>query len=776
MVTMIKIKTACAVALIWMAITTAVALIPGVSPWIATPFVLIGLVFVIGTLFAINLTITPGEPAEYALYSIGLGLAFLVIGGLALNWALPYFGVSSPLAPVPLMIFFDAIAVVLCLRAYVNKKDGVVPYSMQRINGVNIAFGIIPWIFILFSICGAALLNNGGNGAVTIAMIFGIAVYVLVLVARRAHVDGWVYISALFSIALSMLFMFSLRTPHVLGWDINQEYQVFQMTLQNLRWKMSYYPGLDYNACISLTILPTIFAVLTHIPSEYVYKVTFQLLFAIIPVTVYVLARRYINKTLAFLAAFLLLAQTWFFEQMPMLIRQEIAFIFYAVMIVAIFDKKLSERTRYILFTIFAVALILSHYSTAYVLVGLMLITLVLTYGVRFFIPAFQKKSMPITIPMFLTALLFLYIWQVPLTHISGTVTTVATYVSKAPIAAALPSQPRGTSTSSEPPAPPTAANNFKSIAENAFSTILFSGNAPSTDQDLITAEGNALTVYIPQIAGDTYPASDTASYAPIIINENSQIPSKLPGVLSSTINVIVLATKILFIDIFPLIGIAGIYLALRRRATAMATYDFILLNIAAFLLVASVVFLPNLQEFYSLTRLYLQMFITLSIVAMMGGIMVTNRFPRYQTMILTVMIVLMFVSFNGAIDQFTGGQARLTLDQPPSTFDAYIIHQPEIAGAQWLAAHRNPILPVQADDVASLRLESFANISTGAPPIFPQIIERNSYVYLIEDNVLQQEAFYIYNSNLLEYNYPLEFLDSNKNLIYNNGGSRIYQ
>jgi uncharacterized membrane protein len=144
--------------------------------------------------------------------------------------------------------------------------------------------------------------------------------------------------------------------------------------------------------------------------------------------------------------------------------------------------------------------------------------------------------------------------------------------------------------------------------------------------------------------------------------------------------------------------------------------------------------------------------------------------------MILAAMIVVMFFSFNGALDQFTGGQARLTLDQPPSTFDAYDIHDTEIASARWLAANRDPDLPVQADNVAYLRLQSFANIDTGGAPIFPQTMERNSYVYLIEDNVLQQEAFYIYNSNLLEYNYPLSFLDTNKNLIYNDGGSRIYQ
>src|SRR3984957_7874723 len=91
----------------WMLVTTAVVFVPNISPLIATPIVLIGIIFVLGLLLAINLKIKPDKIAEHFLYSIALGLAFVMFGGLFINWILPYFGVLQPLARLPLMIFFD---------------------------------------------------------------------------------------------------------------------------------------------------------------------------------------------------------------------------------------------------------------------------------------------------------------------------------------------------------------------------------------------------------------------------------------------------------------------------------------------------------------------------------------------------------------------------------------------------------------------------------------------------------------------------------------------
>jgi uncharacterized membrane protein len=768
----------------WMLFTTLVIIIPNVSPFIATPFVLIGLIVVMGVMLAINLKIQTDKFSEYILYSVGLGLAFTIIGGLAINWALPYFGLIHPLARLTLIIFFDTSALILAFRAYLFNKSYTLPNIPLPKNKISLVLGIFPWLFIIFSICGAEILNNGGRGTLTLAMLALIAIYFLVLIICHKRIDGWAYVSALYSISISMLLMYSLRSSHIFGWDINQEYQVFQMTLQNLRWKMSYYPGLDYNACMSITILPTIFKELTNAPSEYIYKVTFQLLFAITPVAVYAIARRYLKEVFSFLAAFLLISQTWFFEQMPGLIRQETAFIFYAIILLVLFDNRITKRSRYILFYIFTLALIISHYSSSYVWIALMLISLILFYAARLLFSSLRIQNAPIKPAMFIVSLLILFVWQVPITHTSGTATTTAGKINVGPPIASISSSTTFNNSSTIILSSDTSVNSgnattsptgITGMIQSALATIFFSNGNPNTDQNVFLAEINATYLASQDSIYEFYPTSTTASYTPKALTENLKINSKLPQTISLIIIFLAWASKILFIDIFPLIAIFVMYIALRKRQ-ADKPYDFIILNIGAFILIGSMIIFPNLQQYYGLTRLYLQIFFALSTVAVMGGLIVTNYFPRYQSAILAVLTIFLFLSLNSYLDQFAGGQARITLNQPPGNDDSYYIYDTEIASARWLSINHVPNAPIQADDVAYLRLQSFGDITSGSSAIFPSTIEPNSYVYLDKINTTEDIGFNLFKGNLLTYNEPLDFLNSAKNLIYNNGESRIYK
>jgi uncharacterized membrane protein len=212
------------------------------------------------------------------------------------------------------------------------------------------------------------------------------------------------------------------------------------------------------------------------------------------------------------------------------------------------------------------------------------------------------------------------------------------------------------------------------------------------------------------------------------------------------------------------------------RRRSSIETYNFIILSIASYGLIALMILIPYTQSYYNLTRLYLQMFFVLSTLAVMGGVIVTKYFPKYQIFVLAIGIILIFCSFNGSLDQLTGGQARITLDQPPSTLDAPYIYDGEVASAQWLAVNRTYTDPLQADIIARMPMQAFGNMDVNNIDIFPQTIEQNSYVYLIRANIVQGEAFYEYENNLFTYNYPIAFLNTHKNLIYNDADSRIYR
>ena len=85
---------------------------------------------------------------------------------------------------------------------------------------------------------------------------------------------------------LSILFSTSLRGWFITGHDIQHEFAVFQVASRAGYWSIAGHNGDPYNACLSITILPTIIAKITTISAAYVYKVVFQAIFAfgIVPI------------------------------------------------------------------------------------------------------------------------------------------------------------------------------------------------------------------------------------------------------------------------------------------------------------------------------------------------------------------------------------------------------------------------------------------------------------------------------------------------------------
>ena len=81
--------------------------------------------------------------------------------------------------------------------------------------------------------------------------------------------------------------------------------------------------------------------------------------------------RNYTTPVLAFLSAFFFMSFPTFFNDMPMLNRQEIGFIFFGLVLYMMLLSELSLSIRKILFIIFALGVVVSHYSTNFVLLSL---------------------------------------------------------------------------------------------------------------------------------------------------------------------------------------------------------------------------------------------------------------------------------------------------------------------------------------------------------------------------------------------------------------------
>jgi muramoyltetrapeptide carboxypeptidase LdcA involved in peptidoglycan recycling len=81
----------------------------------------------------------------------------------------------------------------------------------------------------------------------------------------------------------------------------------------------------------------------------------------------------------------------------------------------------------------------------------------------------------------------------------------------------------------------------------------------------------------------------------------------------------------------------------------------------------------------------------------------------------------------------------------------------------------------VQADRYNFSKVQSLSQVST-FNDIYPSLIRRDAYVFLGYSNVRRSTSTISFAGDLITYHYPLAFLDDNKDLIYSNGGARVYR
>jgi uncharacterized membrane protein len=438
------------------------------------------------------------------------------------------------------------------------------------------------------------------------------------------------------------------------------------------------------------------------------------------------------------------------------------AFIFYILLVLALFDKNISKKARYVLLSVFTTCLILSHYSTGYVLVALVGGVLVVSTIIRFFNKSFRARPLMIGPIMLSISFLTLFIWQVAITQTAGKISTFVT--NKNGILESSPLAGTGRVGQSLGTSSPNA------LGTGLKKTLLLDAD-PNVDLNL--ARAAAINRHAKEL--NVYPDHSDSGYELIRVDSRRYMHSIFPSIISWALSLLAQAARLAVVSILPVIGI--IILCRRLyRAPKHEGYELVIFSAVSCILIVAMIFFPYLQIYYNFTRLYLQMFLVLSVISMIGAEAVLIRFTQYRIRISALVLAFVFCSFSGAFDSVLGGQARITTSQPPSTFDALYLYDSEIAGARWLAQNRDKSVPVHADIMSNLRLQSFGNMDADTTEIFPQTIDMDSYIYMSRVNIERLEAFVLYSNKLLSYNYPLQFIDDHKDLIYNAGGSKIYK
>lgn len=742
----------------WLVASDAlVAIVQHTTWWIAKPVLFLCLVFLPGVAVLRTLRIIPRSFSSGVLYSFGLSILVLMLSGLIANELLPLLGVARPLETWWALGIWNGVTLLIIALGYVTNTNMVriKRWRIEKLSRLARLFIALSALLPIVAMAGAFRLNNGGDGLFAlITLFFAAGLTCAAFLLRRRLPDG-VLMWLIFSIGLSILLMTSLRGWDIVGHDIEREYSVYTLTHMHGLWNIA----LDrdpYNACLSITILPEMFSRLLDVSGLIVFKVLLQVIFAVCPVIVFVLLRRYVPKLAALTGSLLFLCYPTFINDSAMLTRQGVAYLFFALALLVILDNTQSKRHKF-LFVLCSLGAILSHYSTAYMFVALFFGAVVCKMLIAWWhasrgqlLPDAMRKT--VVSPLFALLLFAMtFIWYTQITATSGGLVV-------------------------------TLQKSFTSIP-NLFSS---DNKSADTSTALLFAGGRS-QVDLYQSYLEHTPASSTTSlanaaqYAPTLRDDN--LPLTPLGKQARAIGfdpAIISVLRQDFAKVLQVLALAGVlYVGYRLFSKKPQTLDpdFTCLSLAGVVVLALLVVLPVLSINYGVLRAFQQalIFLLLAIIILLVAL-ARHLNRRVITSVTTTGILLLFLLFTGVFTQLLGGASpSLSLNNQGLYYGLYYSSRADTSSFAWLKAHVAKKQDVRAANFNRASMHD-PNYPFARSDILPLQVTPSSYVYLDPAQVTTQRAYIYYDSSPLIMTFPLGYYDEAKDEIFSTTSTRIYR
>lgn len=661
--------------------------------------------------------------------SVILSTLFLMISGLALN-LLRQIDVQSPLNPVTIVLtttLFTVVLIVLNRHERISLPSISLPSTSRAL--MVIALGIVP----LLAAAGSIRLNNGASNILTMAS-FGLSALLLAILVFRKSSFAQLYPFAIFSIALGVLLSTSLRGWYITGHDIVHEFQVFQATMGDGFWSSITAHRDPYSACLSITVLPTILAAFFHISDPYIFKILFQIIFAIGVVLLYGLSLKLSGKPrVALLATLLFIAFPPFLNDMPFLNRQEIAFMFFIAAALISFSG-LRYKTSMKLSILLLLGIALSHYSTSYVTLGLLGFSwLIYRTVVSRYLPR-DHTRLPLLNPFLILGFLIVtFFWNTVITRTSPGLTQTI----------------RKTIQTIE-------TRNFSQANGVGYSILSFGSHDPQATLD--------------EYVND---AAKNVQYYPDKSLEKTSLGEGISKIINvETLNKIVRGASAKLFQIFLLGGIVLLALKTIRKKGEKDAY-LLSFNVAGFILLAMMVILPILSEKYSVTRLFQQVLVFGAVPITLAAAWVFEKIRIGKSLYWVAgLYIFLFLHLSGFIPQLTGGYPpQMALNNKGVNYDVYYQHSGEIISASWLDS-RSAAIKVGTDEYGLMRFPNYPFQKTYG---YSPVLSVQSSIYIYQNDATKRTGAYadFISGDVLQYTYG-DQLES-RNLIYTNQNSNIY-
>lgn len=652
--------------------------------------------------------------------SVGLSVFILLAVGLFLNLLYPI--LLKPLSLTPLLLSLNISTILLSIYAYKRNKDN---FNTSLIFNHNFKLGdkllsplLFPFLFPLLAVLGTYLMNTTPNNILILTMLFLIPVYVVVIAYLKDRIHPLTYPLSLFMIGAGLILMYALTSAHIMGRDVHQEFYCFQFTLTNLHWNINDYYN-PYNACLSITILPTLYQVLSNMNPEYVFKLLFGLLGTVLPLIVYTVARKYLNPKFAFLAALLFVFQV-FFINIVSAVRQEVAVLFFFLAVMVVFDcfgetKFEKSGVKKLLFLIFVSSMVVSHYATSYVAFALLVPILLLPFLKNLY---FKRKLTVVNFEVLLIYFFVIILWFILYAKVQ-----------------------------------------FLAGSEVIQSTVAATASATGAGGGSVAFE---------------------SSREGTILNILGIGIQNLPNLIAVIVNDFIFLT--IGIGLITLLvkfrrlvkhKTVFIYDGIRKLDSQLVFAGFLSL-----ILLAMFIILPSVSFFYGSDRLFFQLLIFTVPIFIIGTFKIAEllnkviKKPDLKVALILIILISLFICNTHLQYDLTGIPFSPEYDKTGITRGELYIYDGEIATAKWIGNYRVDNINTYTDAVGFERL-SMGGVNTNVVGINFKNKTINGYIYMGNANVKEGKFYDSIDSQVKVKKYGYFF--TNKSLLFDNGYGQIW-
>ena len=696
---------------------------------------------IIGFLF---LTILPGllilqvlkldkiDSTEKLVLSVGLSISFLMFIGLLINNLSLSIGYGTPLSTIHLLISFNLAFVVLAIVGYKINREVVLFLPYLNLTASEKAFLIVPILFPAFSIFGMHIMNMTDNNFILMFLLFLIPIYVAFVCFFNHKFPKRIYPVVIFLMSISLLLMLALRSNHIIiGADTGREFFFFQTTLDSLHWDILK-PATTLDACLSISLLPSIYQSFLNIYSECLFKLLYSLLFSILPLVVYILCIKYFGNFYAFLASFFFMAQaTSSFGHT--VARSTMAVLFIALATMVLFHNSINEFSRKLLFVIFTTSIIVSHYSTAYIFLYILSLTWI---GIQVLPRIITREERVLTL--------------------SESHPVEENSIHKA------------------------AVSKLSVTSVMLFFTLLFVWYCQLTQA--------------PFTAGVEFVQNTILSLHEFFILESREGVPALFGVTMAQTGTPQRIEFVFTWMMLILIGIGVISLLYKYKKMASlpgqecinqrvlkteVELEYIAMALSNSLLLVVAIALPSVANGFDIGRIYPPALVVLTLCFIVGGISAARFLKiRKSYWIILIVSIVYFMCTTGTLNQVFDNPRSIVLNSEGQAYNKSYIHDQESYASKWLKVHKKDEEVIYTDAYGFEVLMSQAKI----PPsqINWQLIPWyeahgtiDGYIYLRYRHVINKEMTVHRSRGVEEYSLAKNSdIFTGKNLLYNNGGS----